>query len=146
MLSRWGADPAPHFYFGMLKIMRLAALLLVGFCISGCASMAGSGIPARFADGRLVDAAGMSLYTFDRDRTDVDKRVCVDGCERRWPPFTAAPDLRGRGAYHVRIWADGVRQWMYLGRPLYRSTLDRAPDDTAGEGDENLWRLARRSK
>ena len=127
--------------------MRIANVVVASFLaclITGCASMAGSGIPARFTDGRLVDLSGMSLYTFDRDRLDTDKQSCVDACERRWTPFTAAPGPRGRGAYRVTVWADGARQWTYLGRPLYRSKLDLAPGDTAGDGEENLWRLEKK--
>ena len=36
--------------------------------LASCASMGGSSIPARFQGGHLVDARGLSLYTFDRGR------------------------------------------------------------------------------
>jgi predicted lipoprotein with Yx(FWY)xxD motif len=125
-------------------VLRAFTFLIAALVVAGCARMDGSGIPARFDGGRLVDVAGISLYTYDRDRPGADQRGCVDACEKRWSAFTAAPQARGRGLYRIVTWPDGVRQWTYYGKPLYRFEADRVAGDTAGEGFQNLWRLARR--
>ena len=124
--------------------MRVLSLLVVVAILAGCARMDGSGIPARMEGGRLVDSAGMSLYTHDRDRAGDSQLKCVDECAKRWTALRAAPGELGRGLYRVVTWPDGARQWTYYGKPLYRFDGDRQPGDIAGEGFDNLWRLARR--
>ena len=41
-------------------------------------------------DGMMVDAKGMTLYTFDRDVAGSGKSVCNGDCAVKWPPMMAA--------------------------------------------------------
>lgn len=109
--------------------------------VCGCAAMGGANIPARFDGDRLVDANGMSLYTYDRDVRN-EKPVCVDRCLDDWTPLLALPGARRGKAFGVIALNDERRQWTYKGRPLYRFAHDRNPGDTNGHGADNLWRLA----
>ena len=48
----------------MLKTLAAAVLVAV---LGACASMGGVPTPAKFEGGTLVNSAGMTLYTFDKD-------------------------------------------------------------------------------
>ena len=50
----------------MFRKLALSALIFTSVLAAGCASIA-SDAPAKAADGVLVGANGMTLYTFDRD-------------------------------------------------------------------------------
>ena len=60
--------------------------------LAGCATMAPS--PAKTVDGALVNDAGMTLYTFDRDVGGSGKSVCNGPCAVNWPPLRATTDTR----------------------------------------------------
>jgi len=111
--------------------------------LAGCAWFSGPELPARVEHGFLVDAAGFSLYTFDRDERWSGHSRCEGECAARFPPLAAgAADVR-RKDYRVMIRPEGSRQWTFRGLPLYRFAGDRSPGETGGNGDGNLWRLAR---
>ena len=42
--------------------------------------------PAKLADGVLVAANGMTLYTFDKDMANSGKSACNGPCATLWPP------------------------------------------------------------
>lgn len=109
--------------------------------LGGCA-LFGPSPPARLDLDRLIDSRGMSLYTFDRDRAYTGASECDATCAKAWPPFVAAADARRVGAFGILRRDDGLRQWTYRGKPLYRFAGDRRPDDRLGHGEANLWRLA----
>jgi hypothetical protein len=46
-------------------------------------------------DGVLADAAGRTVYTFDKD--EPGKSNCSGGCLVAWPPFTAKPEAAAKG-------------------------------------------------
>ena len=63
---------------------------LIGLALTGCA-MAQGAMPAGVADtskGKaLVDARGMTLYSFDKDSDG--KSACNGPCAQNWPAFKA---------------------------------------------------------
>ena len=69
--------------------MNLSRLL--GAAVLGVASLAASAAdaPARLADGVLVAANGMTLYTFDKDAAGSGKSACNGPCAALWPPLMA---------------------------------------------------------
>lgn len=81
---------------------------------------------------RLVDADGMSLYTYERDVT-AGVSACDKECASTWPPLLAAKDRTPLPEWSLVTRADGARQWAYKGRPLYRYALDPHPQATVGE-------------
>jgi predicted lipoprotein with Yx(FWY)xxD motif len=124
-------------------------ILLTTVAIVSClgASIASSQTPAaaKIADtskGKtLVDANGMTLYTFDRDNTP-GKSACNGKCVTNWPPFTAAADAKTIGDWAIIVRDDGSNQWAYKGKPLYKWMDDHKPGDVDGDGRNNVWHVA----
>lgn len=97
--------------------------------------------PAAVQDGMLVDAKGMTLYTFDKDA--MGKSSCNDSCATNWPPLAASADADEGDDWTVIQRADGSWQWAYYGRPLYTFARDQKPGDMLGDGKMNVWHVAR---
>jgi len=119
------------------------AIVLLAMLMGGCAALGGETPPARSQDGVLVDASGMTLYTFDKDPPQARGSVCVGECARNWPPFRAPAGAKPVGDYTPVRRNDGSLQWAYKGKPLYLWSKDRGPGERTGDGVANLWRLAR---
>ena len=97
--------------------------------------------PAAVQDGMLVDAKGMTLYTFDKDA--MGKSSCNDSRATNWPPLAASADADEGDDWTVIQRADGSWQWAYYGRPLYTFARDQKPGDMLGDGKMNVWHVAR---
>ena len=124
--------------------MRFLPALAAALLLSACATFGGTApSPARPADGVLVNTAGMTLYTFDKDAAGSGKSVCNGQCAALWPPLTASADAKGEGDWSVITRDDGSRQWAYKGKPLYLWVKDQKPGDRTGDGVNNVWRIAR---
>jgi predicted lipoprotein with Yx(FWY)xxD motif len=117
------------------------ALGIAATLAGGCAVFALSQVPVKREGNVLVDASGMTLYTFDRD--PLGKSACDAQCAASWPPLVAPAGAKPVGDYTILARDDGRRQWVYRGKPLYVSSRDRKPGDQAGEAFDNVWRVAR---
>ena len=87
----------------------------------------------------LVDAKGMTLYIFDKDK-EPGKSVCYGGCAKSWPPY--APEAGQSDAVSpltVITRDDGTKQYAYEGKPLYYFAKDSSPGDIKGEGVGKVW-------
>ena len=116
----------------------LAGLLV----IAGCATVGSA--PVRFSGGVLVDSAGMTLYTFDKDPVGAGKSVCNGpSCTVNWAPLKAAADDKAGGDFTVISRDDGSKQWAYKGKPLYLFSKDQKPGDNAGDGFNNVWHVVK---
>jgi predicted lipoprotein with Yx(FWY)xxD motif len=85
----------------------------------------------------LADGHGNTLYRFMKDKTRTSR--CSGACAQFWPPLIARHGVRaGAGVKAAKLStsrrANGKRQVVYAGHPLYRYTGDAAPGDTTGEG------------
>jgi predicted lipoprotein with Yx(FWY)xxD motif len=109
--------------------------------VAGCAVFATVEVPVKRDGDVLVDAAGMTLYTFDRD--PFGRSACNAQCAASWRPLAAQPGAKAVGDYTIVLRDDGGRQWAYKGKALYVRSTDRAPGDRTGEAFDNLWRVAR---
>jgi len=94
----------------------------------------------------LVDARGMTLYTFKNDVAGNGKSVCNGGCATNWPPLAApaAAPTKGAGVagdLTVVTRDDGSKQIAYKGLPLYFFQADTAAGDFKGAAIAN-WALA----
>ena len=90
----------------------------------------------------LVDAKGMTLYTFAKD-TD-GKSACNGPCARQLARARRDPRPQTpRRPTQSSPATDGAKQWAYNGKPLYTFAKDKKAGDTAGEGLPQR-RLARR--
>jgi predicted lipoprotein with Yx(FWY)xxD motif len=88
----------------------------------------------------LADSEGMTLYIFDEDPNGGSS--CYGKCAENWPPLKASTESPPIGNFSVIARDDGVMQWTYKGKPLYRWTRDKAPGDTTGDGVRG-WQAAR---
>lgn len=105
------------------------------------ATLAHAAPPAQAKDDALVNASGMSLYTFDKDA--VNKSVCNGPCAANWPPLAAAADAKADGDWTVLARDDGSKQWAYKGKPLYTFVKDQKSGDRTGDGFNQVWHLAK---
>lgn len=112
-----------------------AALLLAG------TGLAQAQVPAMTSGDMLTDAAGMTLYVFDKDSPG--KSACNGGCATNWPPLMAATGAMAAGDYSVLTRDDGSKQWAFKGKPLYRWIKDTKAGDKSGDGVNGSWHIAR---
>jgi len=119
--------------------------IVLALALTGTAALAQTSAPAKVADtskGKaLVDAKGMTLYTFDKD--SAGKSACNGACATNWPPLMAAAEAKGSGEWTVITRDDGMKQWAYKGKPLYTWAKDSKPGDATGDGvANNTWHVA----
>ena len=124
---------------------RRLILTIASLVLAGCAQMSSltGAAPVKTSEGVLVNADGMSLYTFDKDTVGSGKSNCNGPCAVIWPPLVAAADAKASGDWSIITRDDGGTQWAYKGKPLYRWSKDQKPGDRTGDGFNNAWRLAR---
>src|SRR5689334_5690102 len=71
----------------------------------------------------LVDAKGMTLYTWGNDSIP-GKSTCNGLCASNWIPLTAAADATPGGDWTIITRDDNTKQWAYKGKPLYTYKSD----------------------
>lgn len=120
----------------LLPLTASAAMLL-----SACASMGPASVKTEA--GMFVNAAGMTLYTFDNDPAGSGKSVCNGPCAKNWPPLMASGSDSASGDWTIVTRDDGGKQWAYMGKPLYLWSKDQKPGDKTGEGFNKVWHVAR---
>lgn len=89
----------------------------------------------------LADANGMTVYTYDKDAGG--KSNCTGECAEYWPPVTAPADAQPTGDLTVIQRADGTRQWVDEGKPLYTYSVDKKPGDMKGDGFKGVWHVVK---
>jgi len=124
----------------MKPILALAVSLSLA---AGCASIQAGGAPATMKDGMLVNAKGLTLYTFDRDVAGSGRSACNGDCAVKWPPHLAGATDQARGDYTVVVRDDGRRQWAFKGKPLYTWPEDQDPGDKYGDNYNKVWHIVR---
>lgn len=82
----------------------------------------------------MVDADGLSLYTFDADEPGVSNCPNIEGCVETWPAFTAVIDREDFGS-------TAESQTTYFQHPLYYFINDAVPGDVKGDGVKEVWHL-----
>lgn len=120
----------------------LKRTILIALVCAAAPALADPAATAKTAKGAtLVDAKGMTLYTFDKDSPG--KSACNGACAANWPPLTAPADAKPMDAYTVIARDDGGKQWAYKGKPLYTWVKDKKPGDIDGDGLLNdAWHVA----
>jgi predicted lipoprotein with Yx(FWY)xxD motif len=83
-----------------------------------------------------VDAKGMTLYTFDKDKGD--KSMCNDKCATEWPPLAVAADAKAGGDWTIIIRDDKSKMWAYKGHPLYTFVDDKKAGDATGDNKDGF--------
>ena len=120
---------------------RLSDVMLVAALGSLSALAQAADAPAKMAAGVLVDAKGMTLYTFDKDTAGSGKSVCNGPCATLWPPAMAGAGDAPAGAFTVITRDDGSRQWAYKGKPVYTYQADQKPGERSGDNFKTVWHV-----
>lgn len=119
----------------MKSVSLGTAALFALFTFSAHASDA---FPVKKADGMLVDAKGMTVYTYDKD--SAGKSACVAKCAENWPPVMAT-EAKPMEDYSTITRADGKKQLAYKGKPLYTFVKDKKPGDKVGDKVMDAWHV-----
>jgi predicted lipoprotein with Yx(FWY)xxD motif len=98
--------------------------------------------PVAISGGVLVNAQGMTLYTFDRDVAGSGRSNCNGDCAFMWPPLEAVKGAKPEGALTIIGREGGGGQWCYKGKPLYLFSGDGGPGDNTGDGVNGVWHVA----
>jgi predicted lipoprotein with Yx(FWY)xxD motif len=131
----------------IMKNPSLAALWPLAFAaVSVFAPSANAAVPATMKNGILVDAKGMTVYTFDRDKAYSGKSACVGQCEIDWPPVYATASDEAERPFTIIKRKDGKRQWAYRGKPIYTWPEDQEPGDKYGDNKVKLWHVVKDRK
>ena len=122
----------------MVTIRSLAGAAAAVCLVSACASM--SNPMVKTANGVLVNDAGMTLYTFDKDTAGSGKSACNGPCAALWPavPATAASYS---APYSVVTRDDGSKQLARNGKPLYLFAQDTMPGERKGDKVKDVWHV-----
>ncbi len=100
------------------SITGAIAASILSICVAAALAQTAPAKSADTSKGKaLVDAKGMTLYTFDRDATG--KSNCNGVCATNWPPLMAGADAKASGDWTIVTRDDGGKQWAYKGKPLY---------------------------
>lgn len=127
-----------------MNATRFAASLALCALLAACAGMTQQATaPAKLTDGVLTDAAGMTLYVFDKDVAGSGKSSCNGPCATNWPPLFAADGAKPAGDYSIITRDDGKKQWAFKGQPLYYWVKDQKPGDKTGDGFNKVWRVVK---
>lgn len=89
----------------------------------------------------LANAAGMTLYTFDKDTRGVSN--CTGGCAEKWPPLIVPATEKVGDGFSLVTRKDGARQIAHDGMPLYTWFKDAKPGDITGNGVKGVWHIAK---
>ena len=120
----------------MYEKLGVGAWLVGLLIVAGCATA-----PVNYSGGVMVNSAGMTLYTFDKDPAGAGKSVCNGPCAANWPPLKAAAADKASGDFGIVTRDDGSKQWAYKGKPLYLWSKDQKPGDRTGDGFNNVWHV-----
>ncbi len=86
----------------------------------------------------LVDAKGMTLYLFEKDRRN--KSACAGACAKVWSPLLVKGKPTAGGGVKASLLGTTRRksgvQVTYNGHPLYHFSGDKKPGDMRGEGSK----------
>lgn len=126
-----------------MKITPSLRSVLAAAVVAGYASLALAQAPVKMAGGMLTNAAGMTLYTFDKDTAGSGKSACNGPCAANWPPLVAQGSDRPAGDYSIVLREDGAWQWAFKGKPLHLWSKDQKPGDKSGDGFNNVWHVAK---
>ena len=125
----------------MSSVFRTVLSIAAVVAVSAYGSMAVAQSPVKMTEGILTNAAGMTLYTLDRDADG--KSACNGPCAALWPPLMAGTDAKASGGWSIVIRDDGGKQWAYKGKPLYVYSKDGKPGDKTGDNFNNVWHVAK---
>ncbi|WP_395025319.1 hypothetical protein [Comamonas odontotermitis] len=122
--------------------MKIRSLPVLALALAATfASVAQAEPVATMAGGVLVNASGMTLYTFDKDVAGSNKSMCNGPCIALWPAVSASADAKPEGDFSVITRDDGSKQWAHKGKPLYTYAADKKAGDATGDNFKGVWHV-----
>ncbi len=121
-----------------MKSVSLGTALLAA--VLSLPAFAADSAPVHKANGVLVDAGGMTVYTFDKDAANSGKSSCTGPCTANWPAVKAG-DAPLAAPYGSITREDGTKQLTYKGKPLYNFVKDKKAGDKAGDKIKDMWHV-----
>ncbi|MEO6300640.1 MAG: hypothetical protein ABIV25_03970, partial [Paracoccaceae bacterium] len=119
----------------LTKTMR--GLLISTFLIGAVPAMAQVAMPGMMGSGSaMVDANGMTLYTYDKDA--VGKSTCYGDCATVWVPLTVGANATESAGWTIVTRDDGSKMWAYMGHPVYTYTSDKTAGDMTGDAKDGF--------
>lgn len=115
----------------MNKLTVVASLIATVLCSSAYAAPV-------FTDNIMTDAAGRTLYTFDKD--EAGKSNCVGTCLTAWPVFSASESDTAEGEFDI-VNGNAGRQWVWKSKPLYYFAGDTKSGDHNGDAKGGVWHI-----
>lgn len=125
----------------MNRIANYLTAAAISFSVVACATPTMKSAPTMFSNGVMVNSAGMTMYTFDKDTAFSGKSVCNGPCIALWPAVPASGNPGGD--YSVVTRDDGSKQLAYKGKPLYFYSLDQKPGDMTGDNVKDVWHVVK---
>ena len=120
-----------------MKSVSLGTAVLFAFV--SFSAHASDAMPVKKSGGMLVDAKGMTVYTYAKD--SAGKSACIAKCAENWPPVVAT-DAKAAGADYSTITRDdGTKQLAYKGKPLYTFVKDKKAGDKTGDKVMDAWHV-----
>ena len=124
----------------MMRIFTSAAALAMALSAGTALAQSPVKTMATSLGDVMVDANGMTLYTFDKD--EAGKSNCYNKCATNWPPLMAAEGAKAEGDWSIVERTDGGKMWAYKGMPVYLWVKDTKPGDTTGDGaGKGTWHV-----
>lgn len=124
-----------------MKAVNLGIACLSALCaLSVLPAHAADPAPVKKVNGILVDAHGMTVYTFDKDVAGSGKSACSGPCAENWPAVKAG-DATLPAPYSTIVRDDGTKQLAYQGKPLYTFVKDKKAGERAGDKKMNAWHV-----
>lgn len=125
----------------MNRIAKYLIAVSMALSVAACASSRHPA-PTMMSNGVMVNSAGMTLYTFDKDTPHSGKSTCNGPCLALWPAVAASDKMQG-GDYSVVTRDDGSKQLAYKGKPLYLYAKDQKPGDMTGDNVKDVWHVVK---
>ena len=133
---------------GRRLALSRAAIVLVGVSLGAQAAAQGAGeigtppdiiITSTPTGPVFADSKGYTLYVTQRDR-EPGTSQCDGPCATEWPPLRATGNPTPFGDWTLVPRDDGLPQWAYKGRPLYRYRWEARTH--WAEAQSGVWRIA----
>jgi predicted lipoprotein with Yx(FWY)xxD motif len=90
----------------------------------------------------LVDSLELTLYAFEGNASHPKPSCDASDCARLWVPLEAPEIANAVGNFFVIARDDGIAQWTYRGKPLYKFAADQKPGDVNGIGVDSRFAVS----
>jgi predicted lipoprotein with Yx(FWY)xxD motif len=116
--------------------------LLTGLLLAATCGLAAADASVKLVNGAMVAGNGMTVYTFDNDKSP-GVSMCSGPCVALWPPVPVAAGEQPAAPYSAITRADGSKQLAYKGKPLYFYKGDQKAGERTGDNFKDIWHIVK---